>query len=110
MYCSFEEVNEEVINLSVSASNADYHYRFFIFFSPCYIDSDCDIVTSVRRVTWGRFMNCGQTCVAPDYVICHSRDNERIVKAFRSAVKELYGEDPQQNPAYARIVNQRHFK
>ncbi|XP_030848836.1 aldehyde dehydrogenase family 3 member A2 isoform X2 [Strongylocentrotus purpuratus] len=78
--------------------------------SPCYIDSDCDIVTSVRRVTWGRFMNCGQTCVAPDYVICHSRDNERIVKAFRSAVKELYGEDPQQNPAYARIVNQRHFK
>ncbi|XP_063956959.1 aldehyde dehydrogenase family 3 member A2-like [Lytechinus pictus] len=78
--------------------------------SPVYIDSDTDIDTSVRRVTWGRYMNCGQTCVAPDYILCHSRDNDKILKAFRSCIQEFFGDDPQKNPAYARIVNQRHFK
>lgn len=78
--------------------------------SPCYIDSDSDIETSVRRATWGRYMNCGQTCVAPDYILCHPRDNDKVVSALNKAITSFFGDNPQKHKDYCRIVNKRHFK
>uniref|UniRef100_A0A673BIM0 Aldehyde dehydrogenase n=1 Tax=Sphaeramia orbicularis TaxID=375764 RepID=A0A673BIM0_9TELE len=68
--------------------------------SPCYIDKNCDIRIACRRITWGKFVNCGQTCIAPDYILCEPCIQGRV---------EFYGADPKCSPDYGRIINQRHF-
>ncbi|XP_059511201.1 aldehyde dehydrogenase, dimeric NADP-preferring-like [Stegostoma tigrinum] len=78
--------------------------------SPCYIDGDCDLDVACRRIAWGRYTNCGQTCIAPDYILCNQRIQDEVVKKIGSAVSEFYGADPQKSPDYGRIVNQRHFQ
>nr|XP_056721002.1 aldehyde dehydrogenase family 3 member A2-like [Euleptes europaea] len=78
--------------------------------SPCYIDKDCDIDIACRRVTWGKYMNCGQTCIAPDYVLCDPSIEGRVVEGIKKALKEYYGEDIKKSPDYERIVSPRHFK
>uniref|UniRef100_A0A3B4HCU6 Aldehyde dehydrogenase n=1 Tax=Pundamilia nyererei TaxID=303518 RepID=A0A3B4HCU6_9CICH len=73
--------------------------------SPCYIDKSCNIRVACRRITWGKFINCGQTCIAPDYILC-----EPCIQDYLSApFQEFYGADPKCSPDYGRIVNQRHF-
>ena len=67
------------------------------------------IEITARRIAWGKFMNAGQTCVAPDFVLVDRRIREPLVDALRQAVREFYGEDPQQSSDYGRIVNRRHF-
>ncbi|XP_060114992.1 aldehyde dehydrogenase family 3 member A2-like isoform X2 [Heteronotia binoei] len=78
--------------------------------SPCYIDKDCDIDVACRRVAWGKYMNCGQTCIAPDYVLCDPSIQGRVVEGVKKAVAEYYGEEIKESPDYERIVNKRHFK
>ncbi|XP_041054108.1 aldehyde dehydrogenase, dimeric NADP-preferring-like [Carcharodon carcharias] len=78
--------------------------------SPCYIDSDCDLDVACRRIAWGRFTNCGQTCIAPDYILCDKSIQDEVVQKIRATITEFYGADPQKSPDYGRIVNQRHFK
>ncbi|XP_071482132.1 aldehyde dehydrogenase family 3 member A2-like [Diadema antillarum] len=78
--------------------------------SPCYIDRNSDLEISGRRATWGRFVNCGQTCIAPDYVLCHPILNDKLLEVIRKSIKDFFGADPQKHPDYARIVNKRHFK
>ncbi|XP_053130697.1 aldehyde dehydrogenase family 3 member A2 isoform X2 [Hemicordylus capensis] len=78
--------------------------------SPCYVDKDCDLNVACRRITWGKYMNCGQTCIAPDYVLCDPSIQNQIVETMRKTLKEFYGEDVKLSPDYERIVNQRHFK
>lgn len=77
--------------------------------SPCYIDKDSDLEIAVKRICWGKFSNAGQTCVAPDYILCHPDIQEALVKQFKEALFDFYGEDPKESPDYARIVNNRHF-
>ncbi|KAI1893373.1 hypothetical protein AGOR_G00123070 [Albula goreensis] len=77
--------------------------------SPCYIHKDCDITVACRRITWGKFTNCGQTCIAPDYILCEPSVQQRVVEGIRRALQEFYGEDPKTSPDYGRIINQRHF-
>ncbi|KAG9340548.1 hypothetical protein JZ751_021370, partial [Albula glossodonta] len=77
--------------------------------SPCYIHKDCDITVACRRITWGKFTNCGQTCIAPDYILCEPSVQQRVVEEIRRALQEFYGEDPKTSPDYGRIINQRHF-
>lgn len=77
--------------------------------SPCYIDKDCDIRIACRRITWGKFVNCGQTCIAPDYILCEPCIQGRVVECIRQTLLEFYGADPKCSPDYGRIVNQRHF-
>ncbi|CAJ1065966.1 aldehyde dehydrogenase%2C dimeric NADP-preferring-like isoform X1 [Xyrichtys novacula] len=77
--------------------------------SPCYIDKDCDIRVACRRVTWGKFVNCGQTCIAPDYILCEPCIQGRVVECIRQTLLEFYGADPKCSPDYGRIINQRHF-
>ncbi|XP_023620625.1 fatty aldehyde dehydrogenase isoform X4 [Myotis lucifugus] len=78
--------------------------------SPCYIDRDCDLDVACRRIAWGKYMNCGQTCIAPDYVLCEPSLQSQIVQKIKETVKEFYGENIKESPDYERIINLRHFK
>ncbi|XP_033102205.1 aldehyde dehydrogenase family 3 member A2-like isoform X2 [Anneissia japonica] len=78
--------------------------------SPVYVDKDCDFYTVGRRITWGRYVNTGQTCIAPDYILVHRDVQDKLVSAIKDAVKEFYGENPKESKDYGRIVNDRHFK
>ncbi|XP_036134262.1 aldehyde dehydrogenase family 3 member A2 isoform X2 [Molossus molossus] len=78
--------------------------------SPCYIDKDCDLDIACRRIAWGKYMNCGQTCIAPDYILCESSLQNQIVQKIKDTVKEFYGENIKESPDYERIINLRHFK
>jgi aldehyde dehydrogenase (NAD+) len=76
---------------------------------PCIVAADTPIDITARRVVWGKFMNAGQTCVAPDFVLVDRRIRADFVQALRQAVGDFYGVDPRQSPNYGRIINRRHF-
>ncbi|XP_073790584.1 aldehyde dehydrogenase family 3 member A2b isoform X2 [Danio rerio] len=78
--------------------------------SPCYIDKDCDLTIACRRIAWGKYSNCGQTCIAPDYILCDPSIQDRVIEEIKKNIKEFYTENPQKCPDYGRIINQRHFK
>lgn len=78
--------------------------------SPCYIDKSCDITVACRRITWGKFVNCGQTCIAPDYILCEPCIQSRVIEEIKKSIKEFYTDDPKSFEDYGRIINQRHFK
>ncbi|XP_036621205.1 aldehyde dehydrogenase family 3 member B1-like [Trichosurus vulpecula] len=77
--------------------------------NPCYVDDNCDPQSVANRVAWFRFFNAGQTCVAPDYVLCSRETQEKLLPALQSAVTQFYGKEPQNSPDLARIINDRHF-
>lgn len=64
---------------------------------------------SARRIVWGKFLNCGQTCVAPDYVLVHSSVKEELVSAMDRNIRALYGDDPMESKDYGKIINEKHF-
>ena len=76
--------------------------------SPCIVDESADLDTAAKRIVYGKFFNAGQTCVAPDYVLVHEHVHDALVNRMVSAIRAFYGDDPQQSPDYARIVNERH--
>nr|XP_057943501.1 aldehyde dehydrogenase family 3 member A2b [Doryrhamphus excisus] len=78
--------------------------------SPCYIDKTCDISIACRRVAWGKYTNCGQTCIAPDYILCDPAIQDSVIEELKRAIKEFYTDDPKTCSDYGRIINQRHFK
>ncbi len=78
--------------------------------SPCIIDRDADLGIAARRIAWGKFMNAGQTCIAPDYVLVHQDREAELIEALRKTVREFYGDDPSRSPDYARIPNVRHHR
>ncbi|NXX50623.1 AL3A2 dehydrogenase, partial [Tricholaema leucomelas] len=78
--------------------------------SPCYIDKDCDLAVACRRITWGKYMNCGQTCIAPDYILCDPSIQSKVVENIKATLQEFYGADVKSSPDYERIINKRHFK
>ncbi|XP_062448546.1 aldehyde dehydrogenase family 3 member A2 isoform X1 [Rhea pennata] len=78
--------------------------------SPCYIDKDCDLSIACRRITWGKYMNCGQTCIAPDYILCDPSIQDKVVENIKTTLQEFYGEDVKKSPDYERIVNKHHFR
>jgi len=78
--------------------------------SPCIVDANVDLEVAARRIAWGKFLNAGQTCVAPDYVLVHESREEDLLAALKDALREFYGDDPKQTPDYGRIVNERHHR
>ncbi|KAM9526208.1 aldehyde dehydrogenase family 3 member A2 isoform 1-T3 [Guaruba guarouba] len=78
--------------------------------SPCYIDTDCDLAVACRRITWGKYMNCGQTCIAPDYILCNPSIQSSVVENIKAALQEFYGEDVKSSPDYERVINKHHFR
>ncbi|XP_023953561.2 aldehyde dehydrogenase, dimeric NADP-preferring isoform X2 [Bicyclus anynana] len=77
--------------------------------SPVFIDNTTDIEITAKRVLWGKFINAGQTCIAPDYVLCSKEVQDKFVECSRKILKEWYGEDAQKSPDLCRIINSRHF-
>lgn len=77
--------------------------------SPTYIDASANLAVAAKRVAWGKFLNSGQTCIAPDYVLVERSVADAFVDALRATVQEFFGDDPQQSPDYGRIINGRHF-
>jgi aldehyde dehydrogenase (NAD+) len=76
---------------------------------PAIVCADAPLDVTARRIAWGKFMNAGQTCVAPDFVLVDQSIREPLANALRQAVREFYGDNPQRSPDYGRIVNHRHF-
>ncbi|GAC1586523.1 MAG: aldehyde dehydrogenase family protein [Acidimicrobiales bacterium] len=77
--------------------------------SPTIVDRSADISVATRRIAWGKYLNAGQTCVAPDHVFVHEAVHDQFLDALHSAVTSFYGADPHASVDYARIVNDRHF-
>lgn len=77
--------------------------------SPCIVDADVQLEYTARRIAWGKFINAGQTCIAPDYLLVDRRIKPALLDAMQTAVQEFYGEKPAESPDYARIVNSKHF-
>ncbi|MFZ9938094.1 MAG: aldehyde dehydrogenase family protein [Luteolibacter sp.] len=77
--------------------------------SPCIVAADALVDVTARRIVWGKFMNAGQTCVAPDFVLAHRDIAASLVDAMKAALRDFYGEDPQRSADYGRIVSRRHF-
>ncbi|NXD74484.1 AL3B1 dehydrogenase, partial [Eolophus roseicapillus] len=78
--------------------------------NPCYVSDTCDVRSVARRVAWGRFFNAGQTCVAPDYVLCTLEMQEKLMPALREAITEFYGSNPRESPDFGRIVDKKEFQ
>ena len=78
--------------------------------SPCYVADDSDLAVVARRVAWGRFLNCGQTCIAPDYVLCQPGIQEKLVQQLGKVLKEFYGSNALQSDNYGCIVSDKHFQ
>lgn len=77
--------------------------------SPAIIDADCDLNTIAERTVWAKYFNCGQTCIAPDYLLVHQSVAEDFKVAYKKSIAKLFGDDPQSSNDFARIVNHRHF-
>ncbi|XP_059875401.1 aldehyde dehydrogenase family 3 member B1 isoform X1 [Delphinus delphis] len=78
--------------------------------NPCYVDDNCDPQTVANRVAFFRYFNSGQTCVAPDYILCSPEMQARLLPALQSAITRFYGEDPQSSPDLGRIISEKNFQ
>ncbi len=77
--------------------------------SPCIVDKSADIKLAAKRIVFGKFLNCGQTCVAPDYVYCERSVKDKLVKEIIRQIKKQYGKQPLLNENYGKIINEKHF-
>jgi aldehyde dehydrogenase (NAD+) len=77
--------------------------------SPAIVEWDADIRIAARRVIWGKFINTGQTCIAPDHVLVHRSVKKKLMNAMKSEIESFYGKDPSKSPDYGRIINEGHF-
>jgi aldehyde dehydrogenase (NAD+) len=77
--------------------------------SPTIVDKSANLAVAGRRIAWAKYVNAGQTCVAPDYVLAHADIADKLVDEIRKSVKDFYGSDPQQSGDFARISSPRHF-
>lgn len=77
--------------------------------SPAIVDQTADLAKTAERIVWGKFVNTGQTCVAPDYLLVHTTVKEELITQMKAAITKFYGKDPSMSPDYGRIVNTQHF-
>ena len=77
--------------------------------SPVFIDNHCNIDVAARRIIWGKMVNLGQTCIAPDYILCSKKTQEKFVEKTKEIIAEWFGSEPQNSPDLCRIVTERHF-
>lgn len=76
---------------------------------PCVVDETANISLTARRIVFGKFLNCGQTCVAPDYVYCHSKIKDKLIKEIEKEIVRQYGISPIENKDYPRLINLKQF-
>lgn len=77
--------------------------------SPCIVDASADIRLAAKRIVFGKYLNCGQTCVAPDYVLCERSVRNSFVEEIIRQIRAQYGTVPLENPDYGKIINEKHF-
>ena len=77
--------------------------------SPVFIDDQCNIDVAARRIIWGKMVNLGQTCIAPDYILCSKATQQKFVQKTKEIIEEWFGAEPQKSPDLCRIVTERHF-
>jgi aldehyde dehydrogenase (NAD+) len=77
--------------------------------SPCIVDSNIHLDRTAKRIAWGKFINTGQTCIAPDYLLVQRQIKPDLVDRIKYYIKEFYGEDPAKSPDYGRIIHRQHF-
>ncbi|KAB8318594.1 aldehyde dehydrogenase [Tolypothrix campylonemoides VB511288] len=77
--------------------------------SPCIVDSDIHLEHTARRITWGKFLNAGQTCIAPDYILVDKKIKQNLLNEIQKRLQEFYGNNPAKSSDYARIIHQKHF-
>lgn len=78
--------------------------------TPCIVDETADLEISAKRIVWGKFVNAGQTCVAPDYLLVQDTIREEFLDHLKTAIVSLYGEDPSRSDDFTRIINNEHFE
>ncbi|XP_074854237.1 aldehyde dehydrogenase family 3 member B1-like isoform X2 [Carettochelys insculpta] len=78
--------------------------------NPCYVAEDSELESAAARLVWGRCFNAGQTCVAPDYVLCSPATQEKLLPALGRAIARFFGPEPRESPDLARMVSDRHFQ
>lgn len=77
--------------------------------SPCVVDENCNLERAAKRITWGKFLNAGQTCVAPDFLLVQKNIKEKLIREMKKWIEMFYGENPYDSKDYGRIINERHF-
>ncbi|MEA5551870.1 aldehyde dehydrogenase [Anabaena cylindrica UHCC 0172] len=77
--------------------------------NPCIVDADIHFEHTARRIIWGKFINAGQTCIAPDYLLVNKKIKDKLLINLEKCLKEFYGDNPEKSQDYARIINQKHF-
>ncbi len=77
--------------------------------SPCIVDKTANIQLSAKRIIWGKLLNAGQTCVAPDYILAHEDIKDELISALKHYIEVFYGKNPEKNSEYPKIISQRHF-
>ncbi len=77
--------------------------------SPCIVEKTADIKLAARRIVFGKFLNCGQTCVAPDYIYCDKEVKDALIREIKKEITRQFGEEPLKDPDYGHIINQKHF-
>lgn len=77
--------------------------------SPCIVDKEAKVALAARRIAWGKTLNAGQTCIAPDYLLIHSSLRDSFIEAFKREIYRLHGEDPHSSKHFVRMVNERAF-
>jgi aldehyde dehydrogenase (NAD+) len=77
--------------------------------NPCIVDQDVNMDPAARRIVFGKFINAGQTCIAPDYLWVHQSNKAKLLEGIRKYLSRFYGEDPRKSPDFARIINRHHF-
>ena len=77
--------------------------------SPCIVDATANIPLAAKRIVFGKFLNCGQTCVAPDYILCEASVKDTLVAELKKQLTAQYGERPLEDPTYGKIISEKHF-
>ncbi|MGB3207468.1 MAG: aldehyde dehydrogenase [Crinalium sp.] len=77
--------------------------------TPCIVDANTHIEYTARRIVWGKFLNAGQTCIAPDYLLVDEKVKEDLLANIKTCIKDFYGNNPVESPDYGRIINEKHF-
>jgi aldehyde dehydrogenase (NAD+) len=78
--------------------------------NPCIVDENCIVQLTAKRIVWGKFINAGQTCIAPDYILVHYKIKSKLIKALQEEILAAYGEIPEESQDYTRIINEKNWK
>lgn len=77
--------------------------------NPCIVDKSANLQIAAKRIVWGKFINAGQTCIAPDYLVIHKNIKAKFIRLLQQEITNAYGEDPKLSPDFTRIINKKHF-